>query len=532
MEVAHGARARRGLGSLAVFALALAFHLWLELREPGLFEVDGYYHVKLASLYGTGEFPLTSGEFPWMAWTSFGKRFADWQLGYHLVLVPFTWIGLVLGAKVSVAVLAALLAATVHAILRAERVPLAWLLALLAGVLSDLYLLRSHLVRPTTLVVTLLLVVAWCAARRRYRALFLATFALLVVYAVPHNALAVLVVACVAVLASERHLSWKLPAVVLGAITAAILVHPGFWRWEGSFFGRNHALFGVWEQMDGSLAAAKAGNRVLVDGRKIALQAPAEFHAPARAEIERSFTAPLALLALALLLALLPGRAPRDPFLLTALGLALLYFGLFLQHIRFFEYWIPFTVLALGAALRRWLGDEPARGLREWWTGPRWRVAGGVLLAGGALALVGRETHAAVGRTLELVDSGATGGGLDYEGAAAWLAANSEPGELVFHDRWPAFAPLFFFDHRNRYVVGLDPYFFFQEDPQAYQRWLAASNGSLSPLETRAVVLDLGARLAFTRRRSDFAAQLTAAPGVELAYEDRRFVVLRVRDDG
>ncbi len=527
---ALGGRARRSLASLFVFALAFAFHLWIEFREPGLLEVDGYYHVKIAHLYATGELPILGGEFPWMAYASFGKLFADWQLGYHLLLVPFSWLGLLFGAKLSAAFFAALLVATAHAILRAQRVPAAWLFALSLCATSELHLLRSHLVRPTTLVVTLMLVVAHCAASRRTLGLFLATLALLLVYAVPHNALAALAVAGVAFALSERRVPWKVPAVMLAAIAGSILLHPGFWHWQGSFLGSGHALFRVWQQMDGSLQAANDGDTVVFEGKTIRMPAPAEFRAPERTEIV-GFLSPLVLFLAALLLLAVPGRRRVSPFQLTTLGLAALYFFLFLAHIRFFEYWIPFTILGLGASIGRWLGDDLAAAARAWRAAPRWRAAAGTLLAGGCLAVVGRQSYASVDRVAEMIDTGHTGGGLDYQGAMEWIEANTEAGELVFHDRWPSFSPMFFFNHHNRYVIGLDPYFFFQLDPSAYRRWIGASNGKLSPEETRAVVLDFGARFACTRKNSAFAERLGRAPGVEIAYQDRRFVVLRVRGD-
>jgi hypothetical protein len=51
---------------------------------------------------------------------------------------------------------------------------------------------------------------------------------------------------------------------------------------------------------------------------------------------------------------------------------------------------------------------------------------------------------------------------------AAFLAANSAPGDIVFHARWDNFGPLLAHDRVNRYLGGMDPIFQFAHDPRAY----------------------------------------------------------------
>lgn len=53
-------------------------------------------------------------------------------------------------------------------------------------------------------------------------------------------------------------------------------------------------------------------------------------------------------------------------------------------------------------------------------------------------------------------------------GAAAWLAAYSEPGDIVFHARWDNFGPLFARNRHNRYLSGMDPIFFHRHDERRY----------------------------------------------------------------
>jgi hypothetical protein len=60
-----------------------------------------------------------------------------------------------------------------------------------------------------------------------------------------------------------------------------------------------------------------------------------------------------------------------------------------------------------------------------------------------------------------------------------FLQANSQPGDLVFTDDWDIF-PVFFYHNRyNRYIVGLDPKFTHQRDPDLWNRYVKISRGEV-----------------------------------------------------
>ena len=52
---------------------------------------DGFYHFRHAALYGEGN--LFSPAFPWIPFSVIGKYSADIWYGFHVLLIPFTWIG-------------------------------------------------------------------------------------------------------------------------------------------------------------------------------------------------------------------------------------------------------------------------------------------------------------------------------------------------------------------------------------------------------------------------------------------------------
>jgi hypothetical protein len=65
------------------------------------------------------------------------------------------------------------------------------------------------------------------------------------------------------------------------------------------------------------------------------------------------------------------------------------------------------------------------------------------------------------------------------EPAALWLKENTEEDELIYTGDWDDAPELFFFNHKNRYLVFLDPNFMFYWNPDIWRRWDACSNGRL-----------------------------------------------------
>ena len=65
-------------------------------------------------------------------------------------------------------------------------------------------------------------------------------------------------------------------------------------------------------------------------------------------------------------------------------------------------------------------------------------------------------------------------------GAAEWLLANSESGDIVFHTQWDQFAELFFWNQKNYYINGMDPIFMYAFNPALYwkQHYFALDQAS------------------------------------------------------
>lgn len=135
-------------------------------------------------------------------------------------------------------------------------------------------------------------------------------------------------------------------------------------------------------------------------------------------------------------------------FLALALSGAFLLLALFSAR-RAMEQWIGFGFLAIPLF---WSTFRPPD--RQWL-----RIAGGLLLAAHLVWTGYRQSL-----NLELVAYPAN----VMAEAAAFLEAESEIGDLVFHTRWDNFGPLFARNRANRYLGGMDPIFQFAHDAGAF----------------------------------------------------------------
>lgn len=63
--------------------------------------------------------------------------------------------------------------------------------------------------------------------------------------------------------------------------------------------------------------------------------------------------------------------------------------------------------------------------------------------------------------------------------AMDYLKTNSEPGDVVFTDDWDIFPVFFYYNSHNYYIVGLDPKFTQERQPELWERYVKVSRGQI-----------------------------------------------------
>ncbi len=72
----------------------------------------------------------------------------------------------------------------------------------------------------------------------------------------------------------------------------------------------------------------------------------------------------------------------------------------------------------------------------------------------------------------------------------AVLIEDSDEGDVVFTDDWDVFPVYFYLNHHNHYVVGLDPKFTHERDPELWERYVRISRGQTPVTKTVKVMED------------------------------------------
>lgn len=458
--------------AFAAGALALvgALHVFF-VRVPH--DADSAYHAAV------GELIRQHGilrAFPWTPMSWLADHYADKELLFHLFYAALSGFGWLVASRVVGTVCGAALLVALYAVLRAERVRLAALWAVLPLLVSSVFLFRFALVRPHLLSIALAIVVLWAASRRRLLVLALASLVYPWAYVAWILPLVLVGAAEVARVASGERPSWKPAAVALAGLGVGLALHPN---------AANLVR----------LASLVIGEILVVNawGGRRGLELGTEFDPfPASQWISLLLLA-VAVLVAALVLAWRHRRTSSTPL---AFALAALAFGLAtVRTARFAEYFVPLSVAALALALRH-AGS------------PRLRLAP-VALALLALLYQGREEASLLAGLREWPDR-----------IPAYVAKVMQqaipPGAQVFTCEWGLTGYLMRALPERRFLVALDPSLFRAKDPELYALWYAMTRRP-PPEVARLVRERFGARYVvcfYDPQFEAFTERLSREPGV------------------
>jgi len=129
-----------------------------------------------------------------------------------------------------------------------------------------------------------------------------------------------------------------------------------------------------------------------------------------------------------------------------------------------------------------------------------------------------------------------------FRGVSEYLLEHA-PSQTVANSQWNQYPFLYYWNSRNRYLVGVDPTFFYLADPQRYWLWrhlsddqtttCAAEHCTPSDLRdiARTFAETLGAKLILTEhdRNPNLESALRAHPGIDEVYRDDAVSLYRIR---
>ena len=479
---------------LIVLALVLmAVFSLVHRSSPLLFGIDAYFHVKYSQLLRTEGMIW---DFPWLAFTIYTRNFADDHFLFHCLLIPVTFGDLVSGAKLYATVMATLVFLAFYLLLRKGgiRFPLLWTGLLL--VCSHTFLMRMCMARAPSASLLVLLIGTGIILRRRDR--WIGPLAFLYVWLYGGFPLlgVLVVVAFIASLLAEGEARYGLLVSCVLGMAAGLIINP--------YFPHNvQFLYTSYTQIElgnfpGTVSVGNEGYPYAASTavRKTLLLWPLIFG-----------------------VILLYMVRPRmlEPNALVLFLFSIVFLCLYLKVRRYIEYWPPFAVLFSAYALNPFLRDlflDRVSNSRKW------------ISLGTVLLVLGVTGAHAFGNLIE--DMSRARKYQRYTNAAHWLRDHTAPGELVFNADWGDFPILFHFNTHNRYIVGMDPAYFYLFDGHRYDRWIKIGEGK-EATPGKAILEDFGARYLFTFRDEDkLLESLNADPSMQVAFEDEYALVYRI----
>ena len=469
---------------LGVGIFAASVFAAIQYSTPYIPEYDGYYHIKFAQLIREGGF-LTA--FPWLPLTTFGERFSDMHLLFHYLLVPFTFIGLMGGAKLYAVVSGTLVVLAFAWILHKENIPggIFWVVGLFS---SSLFLYRFTLPKASQLSIFFLLAGLYLIWTRRSTCLLVLSFLYTWLYvAFPILLLFAFFQFLSSVFLKEKADLRSLVFITLG-MAAGLVVNP--------YFPDN-----VWYYYTQTFQISTL-QRIPMGG---------EWYPWETWYFFKENAVVFSCLFLAVFFSLLQG-GKKDAKTIALFLITTFFLFLSFKSRRFVEYFVPFGLLFAGFSIKETVQTTLKSDPNRRWLRPLFFFL---------LILVGITSYKAVMRTSKEVRVNAWGT-LNplYEGCAAWLEQNTPKDSLVFHSDWDDFPALFFFNTHNRYVVGIDPNFLYLKNPGLWQYYAGITQGTLrNPASLIQQVF--GARYVFTDKlHKGFMRNLYDEGHADLEYED------------
>ncbi|MBC7876801.1 MAG: hypothetical protein H7Y59_06470 [Anaerolineales bacterium] len=488
----------RTLIPVLLFILFFAGMTIIQFATPDLPDNDGFYHIKLAWLMRTESL---KPDFPWLPLSILNQdEFYDHHFLFHVVLIPFTFGDLRLGAKWAAVTFSALSFLSVWYLFHRQKIPASalWALALLG--ISDAFLYRMSITRAQSLSLAVLaLALAWILDGK-HKHLVVLSFLYVWMYDAFPLILAIAGLHFLAVLLMERRLEFR-PILWVGiGIVSGLIINPYF---------PNNLIFTYHHLLPKLLDATSVsvGNEW--------------FPYDTGQLLKNSLPALIAFVSGALALGL-AGRK-MDLRTTTTFLIALLFGFMLFKARRFVEYFPPFALIFSAFAWAPLFNRkrQPAESNSNFFSGLRPNlhiiILAVAVFAGIIRSIPATQIRMAQSKPYDL-----------YQDASAWLVQNTPAGERVFQTDWDDFPRLFFYNTHNTYLVGLDPTYLQLYDSDLYDVWVKITRGEVEQ-PSQIIWTRFSARYVHTDLdHKNFLRQAANDPGLIEVYRDGQAVIFEV----
>ncbi|MBW2988777.1 hypothetical protein KY358_00500 [Candidatus Woesearchaeota archaeon] len=474
---------KRNKDTLGVFALFLMGFSFLQFRVKEIIGFDGWLHMKMADIIRDEGFIRS---FPYVTESILAARYADLQLLFRVLLIPFTLIGLIPGAKIAAVLFSSLCFTFFYWYLKKSDInyPLFWTLLYALSSVDLMY--RFLLPRAMPLAVLSLILTFYLMEKKKYNSLFITSLLFAWLYSGFVFQILVVGVYFTIMLLAKKELDLKLllyPGA--GALTALVL---------NPYFPNNISM--LYTQI---FKVNLINNLYNMEWRAWGLK-----------ELFRFNWVFFLLFILALSARIRKMRINRKP--LFFLAISSIFLIAMLKTRRMHEYFAPFTVLFAAFSLNSAAGKLRNKKII------RYAFAASIAMIM-AFSVLSINTYTRNNHFLPW-----------YEKGALWLRDNIPEGSKVFINGY-TFNYLFFYDHSLRYTHGIDLTYSYLHDKDKFIRYMDVLQGKEPGYNI--IKEDYGADYAFVGKiKQDiqlFNHVINHKEDFELLYEDESVGILKVR---
>lgn len=496
------------LSGLLLLVVIVLYLYQIQFSTPNLVGNDGYYHIKMAEIM---RLEGLKPAFPWLPLTILNPaEFSDHHFLFHVLMIPFTFGDLIIGAKWASIVFAAAAFISIWWLFRGQHIPFAglWTLGLLA--VSEAFIYRMSMPRTQSLSLAFLVLGLHLLLKRKYIYLFPLSFFFVWLYDAFPLMIILSIVYMISVWMMEGKLKIQPLLFVLAGVTFGLLINPYFP--DNIIFGARHLIPKLLGEAD-----VRVGN---------------EWYPYETTQLlSNSLLGLLAFLSGVMALGLNNKR--MDTRTATALFLAI-FFGLMLfQSRRFIEYFPPFALIFSAMAWAPVL-NNPWQKFREqvirsengrfFWVGSFKEIEKRSWLPGIALIaiLIFGIWSTAQAAQENLADSKPAG---LYSQASNWLIGNTPQRTRIFQSDWDDFPKLFFHNTWNTYLIGLDPTYLEIKDPALFDTWIDITQGEVE-LPSQQIIDEFAAQYILTDlAHKKFINRVGEDPAIVEVYRDEEAII-------
>ena len=421
-------------GIVVVFTIFLLILGVMQFTVPYIIGFDGYYNIKTADIIKKEGFIK---EFSWVEHSILSENYADIQILFRILHIPFTFFGLELGAKIASILFAAIAFVVFYWFLIENKIKYAFFWTLLYLFTTESLMYRFMLPRQMPLVIALLILTIYFLQRKKY--LFLGITSL--IFVLLHSSFIFQILIIILYFTLEKIFSKKFDYKILlyssSGIILGLVINP--------YFPNN--IFMLYTQI---VEVNLIANLFNVEWK------PWDFF-----EFIKNNFLVLIYLSIAIFILFKEKTITKNKTLYFSL--AVFFFAYTILSRRMQEFLVPFSILALALFLNNHLERfNKDKFLKHF------KVIGIILLliiAVGNFVLLRQDI---IGNNFLF----------NYENCANWMSSNVPKNSLIFINAY-AFPYLFFKNSNIRYTHGLDLTYSYLYNPDEFKRYMGILRGTI-----------------------------------------------------